>query len=133
MGESSRSFIRADFTRGEAIGGLVWLSIGALISVLLEIVYLGTWITLPDGGRLAFPYTIVIAFFFTMVLTRTAKLWTPDPRVAAVPLYAWLAGYVVLTFLVPVTGDQVVAAGIRAVLLLVAGIAGGVWPLVNGK
>lgn len=133
MGEKTRSFIRTDFSRGEVVAGLMWLSLGALLSVLLEIVYLGTWLTLPGGTRIAFPYTIVLAFFFTMVLTRTAKLWTPNPWVAAIPVYVWVAGYLILAFAVGVTGDQLVGSNIRAVLLFVAGITGGVWPLVNGK
>lgn len=133
VGEKTRSFIRTDFSRGEAVAGLAWLSLGALISVLLEIVYLGTWITLPGGAQVAFPYTIVIAFLFTMVLTRTAKLWTTRPWLAAVPLYVWIGGYLVFAFWVEVTGDQLVGANIRAILLFVAGIAGGVWPLVNRR
>lgn len=133
MGEQTRRFIRTDFSRGEAVGGLVWLSIGAMISVLLEIIYLGTWLTLPGGAQVAFPYTIIIAFLFTMVLTRTAKLWTGNPWVAAAPLYVWIVGYLVFVFWVEVTGDQLVGANIRAILLLVAGIAGGMWPLINRR
>ena len=129
----SRGFVRTDFSRGEAIGGLVWLSVAAAISVLLEVVYLGTWVTLPGGARLAVPYTIVLAFLFNMVLTRTARLWNPTPLVAAIPLYVWLAGYFALMMGVVVTGDQLVGSSIRSVLLLFAGVAGGVWPLMRGK
>ena len=130
---SGERIVRTDFNRGEAVGGLVWLSVAALISVLLEVVYLGTWVTLPGGAQLAVPYTIVIAFLFTMVLTRTAQLWSPNPAVAAVPLYVWIVGYLALMFGVEVTGDQLVGSNIRSVLLLFAGLAGGVWPLVRGK
>lgn len=125
--------VRTDFSRGEAVGGLVWLSVAALISVLLEVVYLGTWVTLPGGTQVAVPYTIIIAFLFNMVLTRTARLWNPAPAVAAVPLYVWTGGYLALMFGVAVTGDQLVGSNIRSVLLLFAGLAGGVWPLVKGK
>ena len=129
----SRGFVRTDFSRGEAVGGLIWLSVAAFISVLLEVVYLGTWVTLPGGARLAVPYTIVLAFLFNMVLTRTARLWNPEPVVAAIPLYVWLAGYFALMMGVVVTGDQLVGSNIRSVLLLFAGVAGGVWPLMRGK
>lgn len=130
---SGERIVRTDFSRGEAVAGLVWLSVAALISVLLQVVYLGTWVTLPGGFRLAVPYTIVLAFLFNMVLTRTARLWDPRPLVAAVPLYTWLAGFLLLLSGVAVTGDQLVGDNIRTVLLLFAGVAGGVWPLVRGK
>lgn len=130
---TQQGFVRTDFTRGEAVGGLIWLSVASLVSVLLEVVYLGTWVTLPGGARLAVPYTIVLAFLFNMVLTRTARLWSPQPIIAAIPLYAWMAGYFALMMGVVVTGDQLVGSNIRSVLLLFAGLAGGVWPLVRGK
>jgi hypothetical protein len=130
---SGERIIRTDFSRGEAVGGLVWLSIAALVAVLLQVVYLGTWVTLPGGLRLAVPYTIVLAFLFNMVLTCTARLWNPNPAIAAVPLYAWLAGFLGMLSGVAVTGDQLIGDNIRTVLLLFAGVAGGVWPLVRGK
>lgn len=130
---NEEKIVRTDFSRGEAMSGLVWLSVAALISVLLEVVYLGTWVTLPGGARLAVPYTILIAFLFNMVLTRTARLWTSNPAIALVPLYVWTAGFLALMFGVQVTGDQLVGSNIRSVLLLFAGAAGGVWPVVRGK
>ncbi|WIM69417.1 hypothetical protein QP028_01690 [Corynebacterium suedekumii] len=129
----NRPIIRTDFSRGEAVGGLVWLSVAAAISVLLEVVYLGTWITLPDGARLAVPYTIPVAFLFNIVLTRTARLWTPNSLVALIPLYVWTGGFLLLMFGVVLTGDQLVASSIRSVGLLVAGLAGGVWPVLRAK
>lgn len=117
-----------DFSTGEMVVGLFWLGLGALISVLLEVVYLGTWI-----GGIAVPYTIPIAFLFNMVLTKTALLWSDNRAVAAVPLYVWTAGFLILTFWVGVTGDQLVGSNIRSILLLFAGIAGGGWPLIMKK
>ena len=32
--------MRTDFSRGEQVTGLVWLAIGALLSVFLEVIYL---------------------------------------------------------------------------------------------
>ena len=81
-------------THGEAIAGIAWLCLGAVISMFLEVIYLGTWMF-----GVAVPYTIPIAFFFNMVLTRTALLWTKNPylalsssvRISAV-YYSWWPG-----------------------------------------
>lgn len=129
----SERIIRTDVSRGEIVGGLIWLSVAALVSVLLEVVYLGTWVTLPGGTKLALPYTILVAFFFNRVLTRTALLWHRSPVVAAVPLYVWGAGFLAFMMGVGVTGDQLLGNNIRSVLLLFAGGAGGLWPLVRGR
>lgn len=118
------------FPRGEIAVALVWLSIGAVISVLLEVVYLGTWWTVPGGLRIPAPWTILVAFFFTRVLSRTALLWTKRLAIAAIPAWVWLLGYLSLTFLQPVTGDILFPSDVRSILLLLAGLAGGAWPLV---
>ena len=59
----TRPAVRDDFSRGEAIAGLVWLSVGALVSLVLEVVYLN-WIW------------VVVALLFNAVLTKTARLWS---------------------------------------------------------
>ena len=69
-------------TRGEAVAGMAWLCLGAIISMFLEVIYLGTWMF-----GVAVPYTIPIAFCFNMVLTRTALLWTKNPYLALIPLW----------------------------------------------
>lgn len=124
----SRSAIRTDFTRGEQTTGLAWLCLGAAFSALLEIVYLDTHI-----AGFPFPYTIVVALLFNAVLTRTAKLWTSSPWVALIPLAAWVAVFFVLMFGVQVTGDMLVGNNIRTIVLLAAGVCGGVLPLLRGK
>ncbi|WIM69006.1 hypothetical protein QP027_03950 [Corynebacterium breve] len=101
---------------------------GAIFSLLLEVVYLSTWI-----GGFPFPYTIVVAFFFNMVLTRTALLWTDNVFVALIPLAAWIVGFVLLMFGVEVTGDMLMANNIRTVLLLFSGLAGGIVPVLKTK
>ncbi|MBC3186137.1 hypothetical protein H7347_06050 [Corynebacterium sp. zg-331] len=127
---SDRRFTRTDFSCGEAALGLFWLALGALLSVVLEVIYLGTWIALPGGARVAFPYTILVAFAFNRVLSRTALLWTRNAAVAGIPLWTWLLGYVALTAWVAMSGDQLVGNNIRSIALLIAGMAGGGWPLV---
>lgn len=130
--ERNKSFIHRGLSRGEVIGGIFWLSLGALVSLLLEVVYLGTWITLPGGTAIAFPYTIIIAFFFNMVLTRTSMLWTDNKPVAAIPLFTWVLGFAVLLVWPLAVGDQLIGSTMRTVLLLFIGLTGGIWPLVKG-
>lgn len=129
--ESPQRWVRTDFSRGEATAALVWLSVAALLSVFLEVMYLGARMHLPGGATIAVPYTIVIALAFNYVLSRTAALWTNKTAVAAIPLLAWVVGFLLMTLLGPVTGDQWVVASARGVGLFICGIAGGVWPLLH--
>lgn len=129
-GEQREAIPRTDFSRGEAALGLFWLALAALVSVLLEVVYLGTWITLPGGATVPFPYMILVAFLFNRVLSRTALLWTRNAAVAGTALWTWLLGYLVLTMWVAFSGDQLVGNNIRSMGLLIAGMIGGGWPLV---
>jgi len=115
-------------TRGEAIAGIAWLCLGAIISMFLEVIYLGTWVF-----GVAVPYTIPIAFFFNMVLTRTALLWTKNPYLALIPLWVWLGGIILIAFTFSFTGDQLIGSNIRSILLMVAGALGGSWPLFVKK
>lgn len=127
----SAGFIRDDFDRGEVITGLLWLSIGALISLLLEVIYLTAWLPIPGGEKVPFPITIIIAWWFNSVLTKTALLWDSRPSVALIPAYVWIIGYFGLMFGVAFTGDQMMANNIRSILLLFAGIVGAVWPFLR--
>ena len=68
-----------------------------------------------------------------MVLTKTAKLWTKNNAIALIPVWVWLAGFFLLTMLVPLTGDQLVGENIRSLLLMIAGVAGGSWPVIAQK
>ena len=106
----SHPVVRDDFSRGEAVAGLVWLSIGAAVSLLLEVVYLN-WIW------------VVAALLFNAVLTKTARLWSQ--RHALLPLGVWGCAFFISLAILPPTGWSLV--------LLVAGIVGGVWPLVRRK
>ncbi|SDL64386.1 hypothetical protein SAMN04488535_0275 [Corynebacterium mycetoides] len=122
----SEPVVRDDFSRGEAIGGLVWLSVGAAVSVLLEVVYLSATVF-----GVPFPVSILVAFLFNMVLTRTALLWTPSRALALIPAAVWIGGFMVLLAVLPATGNTLVPNNILTVFLMFAGIAGGVWPVAR--
>lgn len=123
----SQPVARDDFSRGEAAAGLVWLSVGALLSLALEVVYLGT----PVGSALM-PLT---ALGFNAVLTKTARLWgsATSAWVALVPLGVWLLGFFAALFALPALGFAPVPANASALVLLLGGVAGGVWPLLRAK
>lgn len=125
--------MRTDFSRGEQVTGLVWLAIGALLSIFLEVIYLTARIPLSNGASVAFPITILLAWWFNSVLTRTARLWSPAPMVGAIPLIVWCLGFFAFMLLVPMTGDMLLANNILSLLLLLAGIGGGVWPFFKQK
>lgn len=125
----SEPVVRDTFTRSEVVGALVWLGIGALVSLVLEVVYVGAYV-----GRVPIPLSIPLAFAFNLVLTRTARLWSRGSLwVTLVPLVVWTLGFFALMFVVPAVGPQLVPDNILTLLLLLAGIMGGVWPMFRAK
>ncbi|WP_296133773.1 hypothetical protein [uncultured Corynebacterium sp.] len=124
----SERAIRTDFSRAEQVGGLTWLVLGALCSLTLEVVYLTARLPWPGGTSVAFPITILIAFWFNGVLTRTARLWSENPYIASIPGCAWIAGFCAFLLGGAIGGDTLLANNILSLLLLGAGIAGSVWP-----
>lgn len=125
--------MRTNFTRGEQVAGLIWLSLGALLSLFLEVIYLTARIPLANGASIAFPITIVIAAAFNVVLTRTARLWSDSTYIAAIPLIVWGLVFFALMLLVPITGDVIVGNNILTLFLFLAGMGGGVWPFLKQK
>lgn len=124
----SERAIRTDFSRGEQIGGLVWLVLGALCSLTLEVVYLTARLPWPGESGMAFPITILIAFWFNGVLTRTARLWSENPYIAGVPGLAWVGGFLAFMLGAAFGEGSLLANSILSLLLFAAGIAGSVWP-----
>ena len=120
--------IRTDFSRGEQIGGLVWLVVGALCSLTLEVVSLTARVPWFDGASVAFPITILIAFWFNGVLTRTARLWSENPYIAGLPGLAWVAGFLAFMLGAAIGDGSLLPNNILSLLLFAAGIAGSVWP-----
>lgn len=129
----SRAVLRNNFSRGEAIGGIVWLSIGALFSVVMEVVYLGTRIDIPGVGSVAFPWPLLAALLFNAVLTKTARLWSDQVLVALIPGAVWLIGFFGFIIIPELSGDQLLGNNMRTILLLMAGTLGSVWPLLRNK
>ena len=133
-GDPDRSQVREAIARGEMSPGIAWLSVAALVSLVLEVAYLGTRIDV-GGLSIPLPWTIIAAYVFNLIITRTAMLWTKSRNIAMVPMWTWIAGYVFLWIWtgLPFGGDQVLGETIRTIALLVAGIVGGGWPLRHPK
>ena len=133
-GDPQHSQPRELVARSEKIMGITWLAVGALISLILEVLYLGVWMPVGDGSQLAFPITVVIAGGFNFVLSRTALLWTRTWSVASIPLYAWFIGFVLVAAVPYMPGSHqsvLLLNSVRTVMLLSAGVFGGVWPLLR--
>ncbi|MCF4006886.1 hypothetical protein L1O03_06800 [Corynebacterium uropygiale] len=121
------------YSRGEVAVAMMWLCAGSLISLFIECAYVHSRLTLPGGGSVMFPITIVIAALFNGVLTRTALLWSRNIGVVAIPVLSWLVGYFLLLFGPAITGDQLLGSSMRSLVLLIAGMAGGAWPLLRSR
>lgn len=117
----SEPIVRDDFSRAEAVWGIIWLSIGAAVSALLEVVYLGSTVF-----GVPLPLAIPVAFFFNGVLTRTARLWTRRCESTFVPLGVWLVAFSASVY-------ALAPFNVVPVLLMIAGFTGGVWPLVRNE
>ncbi|WP_295642586.1 hypothetical protein [uncultured Corynebacterium sp.] len=129
-GHPTKSQIRMDTTRGEKISGIVWLTIGALAGLFISVLYLGTRFTI-GGTSWPLPWTIVFAGWFNSVISRTAMLWTPNRAIAGIPVMVWLIGFVVLSAwpFLPFAKSVLVPSTLWSMLVLVVGLAGGMWPL----
>lgn len=108
----SEPVVRDNFTRGEAVGGITWLTLFAVASAMMEVASQGV-------------VSVAAAAAFNAVLTRTALLWTRRHRVPAlVPVAAWTVAAIAMTAAPGVQGGN----NILFVALLLAGLAGGFWP-----
>jgi hypothetical protein len=71
-------------------------------------------------GNISFPISALISGVLNAVLVWSAMRWTSSPRLAALPLWTWLATVAALTF--PGPGDDAVfSAQWQLLLLVVAG------------
>lgn len=133
-GDPQRSQPRENFAKGEVATAIAWLAVASLVSLVLEVVYLGTRIDVA-GLSVPVPWTIPAAYVFNLIITRTALLWTDRRTIALVPMWTWIAGFVLLFVWsgLPFGGDRVHGEWVRTIVLLVAGIVGGGWPLRHNK
>ena len=46
---STTPYVYTGFSKLEAAFGLFWLSLGAIVSLVLEVIYLTAWLSLPGG------------------------------------------------------------------------------------
>jgi hypothetical protein len=98
---------------------LCLLALDGVISALLAAFFLPLRI-----GPVPFPISAVISGALNAGLVWTAMRWTTSSRLAAVPLWTWLATVGALTF--PGPGDDAVFSAQWQLLLLV--VAGGLPP-----
>ncbi|MEL4163044.1 hypothetical protein [Corynebacterium bovis] len=134
-GDPDRSQVRRDTSRGERIAGIGWLTVGALASLAIEVAYLGTRVTVGDTP-VPLPWTVLLAAVANYVLVTTALLWTPRKAAAGVPLTVWLIGFLALVFwpALPGTGgDTLLGGSVWTLVLMVAGLLGGGFPLMRIK
>ncbi len=94
---------------------LALLAIDGVLSALLAAFFLPLRI-----GPVPFPISALISGALNVALVWVAMRWTPSPRLAALPLWTWLATVAALTF--PGPGDDAVfSAQWQLLLLIVAG------------
>ena len=95
------------------------LAVDGIISAVLGAFFLPLHL-----GAIPFPISAFVSGALNVMLVRVAAQWTPSPRLAALPLWAWLATVVVFTF--PGPGDDAVFSAMWSLLLLI--VAGGLPP-----
>lgn len=124
-GDPERAQPREDFSRTEAVTGLLWLCLGAAVSCVLEVLYLGATITV-GGHEYRFPLSIAVAALFNYALVQTAALWSP--RRMLIPLGAWIIVFLLMAgwqSLPGTRGTVWVMGDVWTAVFMVVGVAGG--------
>jgi hypothetical protein len=98
---------------------LLLLTVDGVISAIVGAFFLPLHI-----GSVPFPISAVISGLLNAALVWAGQQWTSSPRLAALPLWAWLATVAVLT----VPDDDVVFSSIP--LLIVLFVVGAVPPVL---
>nr|WP_238994790.1 hypothetical protein [Mycolicibacterium chubuense] len=105
------------------------LALDGVLSALMAVFFLPLRV-----GTVPLPVSGLVSGILNALLVLAAAKWTTSPRLAALPLWTWLATVVVFTFGGP--GDDIVFGGtgimgFGAVLLIVLGAAPPAWILTR--
>jgi hypothetical protein len=100
---------------------LTLLAIDGVISAVVAAFFLSLRL-----GPIPFPVSALISGLLNAALVWVALQWTSSPRLAALPLWTWLATVAALTF--PGPGDDAVFSAQWLLLLLIA--VGAIPPLM---
>ena len=101
-----------DDTRALRAVVLTLLAVDGIISAVLAAFFLQLRL-----GSVPFPVSALLSGVLNTALVWAALQWTSSPRLAALPLWAWLATVAGLTF--PGPGDDAVFSAEWALLLLI--------------
>lgn len=91
---------------------LTLLAVDGVLSAILAAFFLSLRL-----GPIPFPISALISGALNAALVWVAMQWTPSPRLATLPLWAWLATVAALTF--PGPGDDAVFSAQWQLLLLI--------------
>jgi hypothetical protein len=110
---------------------LAVLAVDGVLSALMGVFFLNLRI-----GAVPIPISPVLAGAINMALVWVALQWAPSPRVAAIPLWAWLATVLLCTFGGP--GDDILLGGVGlleygSVLLIAVGALPAGWLLTRRR
>jgi len=104
-----------DDTRALRAVVLTLLAVDGVISAILAAFFLSFRL-----GPIPFPLSAMISGVLNAALVWAAMRWTASPRLAALPLWSWLATVAALTFPGP-GDDEVFSAQWQLLLLIVVG------------
>lgn len=116
------AYTRTEFSRGEVITGLVWLSAFAAAGSVFCLQYLPATIELKVTSL---PWTVPLAFGGCLVLVKTATLWSQNYLIQVIPAVVWLG---VVALMSPTS-----AAFAYVVGLVCAVLAGAAWPVIASR
>ncbi|WP_039800597.1 hypothetical protein [Nocardia araoensis] len=95
---------------------LVILTVDALLTLALEVLYLPTYL-----GSVAFPISAAVAGVVNVLLVAGARSVTRRPAILGLPVVAWTFGFLVCASAGP-GGDVLLGSDWRTALLLFAGL-----------
>lgn len=127
-GDPHRAQPREDTTRRERVAGIAWLSVGALCGLFICVIYIGTQVTI-GGVHYPLPWPLLFAPLFNNAISRTAKLWTHNLLIAAIPLAVWLVAVLCIALWPAFGVDQLMPSNVWSLLMMFCGFVGGAWPL----